>query len=204
MTPATDTEPLNLGSAFDQRRQEIVEIAAELFDRDGYAQTSMNAIADAVGLRKPTLYHYFQSKAEILVKIHLDHVEFLLRELDRSPRGEVPANERLRRVVQSIVNLMKTHRHGVRVFFEHARELLEPDAERVTNERTRYRELVIEMIQDGIEDGLIRSSADPYYATMAVFGVSNWVYQWYERDPGSDPDHLGDILWDFVWPGLKA
>jgi len=48
------------------RRAEIVEIAARLFDRHGYHSTSMDDIAEAVGLRKPSLYHYFKSKDQIL------------------------------------------------------------------------------------------------------------------------------------------
>jgi AcrR family transcriptional regulator len=204
MAQIPETEIVGNGAAFDERRARIVDSAAELFDRDGYAQTSMNAIADAVGMRKPTLYHYFDSKAEILLEIHLEHVGFLFTELARSPRGEVPPQERLRRVVRANVELMRTRRHGVRVFFEHARELEHEDAAKVDEKRRRYRELVIEMIEDGIQEGVIRESADPYYATMVVFGISNWVYQWFERDQGSDPDHLADILWDFVWPGLRA
>ena len=53
-----------------QRRHQIVESAAMLFDAQGYGNTSMEDVALSVSIAKPTLYHYFRSKEEILRSIH--------------------------------------------------------------------------------------------------------------------------------------
>lgn len=47
-------------------REEILDAAAELFTTRGYASTSTRAIADAVGIRQASLYHYFKTKDELL------------------------------------------------------------------------------------------------------------------------------------------
>ena len=48
----------------------MLSISTEIFSRQGFRATSMNEIAAAVGLSKPTLYHYFRSKEELLVRIY--------------------------------------------------------------------------------------------------------------------------------------
>ena len=75
------------------RRDEIVAQAVALFNAKGYAGTSVNDIADALGLSKPALYHYIQHKEDVLYWIHEDFA------------------------------LLLTHRDCLRVFFEHFREL---------------------------------------------------------------------------------
>src|ERR1700722_9856716 len=68
----------------------------------------MNAVANAAGLRKPSLYHHLRSKTNILVKIHTDHTRHPWQRLDGSRRAEVSPDVRLREVLYSIVTLMKT------------------------------------------------------------------------------------------------
>lgn len=190
------------GDAWEARRAEIVEEAARLFDEDGYAQTNMYAIAEAADLQKASLYHYFQSKTDLLVQIHNDYIQALFDKLESVPRGEVPSDERLRAVVYHIVEFMKTRRHFVRIFFEYSREIPPGPRRKILSRRKAYRETVIEIVSDGIAEGLFRE-VDPYYATMAIFGMTNWVYQWYESSPGTDPDHIADAFWDFIQAALS-
>ena len=65
-------------SAADARRAAVVALAADLFDRGGYASISMEQIAAAAGIAKPTLYHYFRSKDEILRGVHESFITTLL------------------------------------------------------------------------------------------------------------------------------
>jgi AcrR family transcriptional regulator len=196
------TDPKANSDAWKVRRREIVTEAARLFDEHGYAQTSVYAIADAAELQKASLYHYFQSKTDLLVQIHDDYIDILSAKLDSVGRGEVPPDERLRAVVYQIVELMKTNRHFVRVFFEYSRELPAAAQRKVLERRREYRETVIEIIADGIREGIFRD-VEPYYATMAVFGMTNWVYQWYESGPGTDPERIADAFWDFLQAALS-
>ena len=76
----------------DEKRQEIIEIAAKLFDELGYERTSMSAIAASVGGSKATLYGYFTSKEDLLRAV-LDHD--VNEEADRL-MGELLAEKDLR------------------------------------------------------------------------------------------------------------
>jgi AcrR family transcriptional regulator len=76
----------------DEKRQEIIGIAAKLFDELGYERTSMSAIAASVGGSKATLYGYFTSKEDLLRAV-LDHD--VNEEADRL-MGELLAEKDLR------------------------------------------------------------------------------------------------------------
>ncbi|MCP2324262.1 AcrR family transcriptional regulator [Hamadaea flava] len=163
----------------DDRRTEIVLRASELFDDVGYHLTSMDDIARAVGLAKPTLYHYFPSKDSILLAIHEEFISILLgRQRQRLERDDRDVSDLLLDVMVDICDLMRTHRGYVRVFFEHHREL--PDASRreALAARDAYFDSVRGLFERGRTEGLV--TGDPMLSSMALFGMCNWAYQWYD------------------------
>lgn len=185
-----------------QRRSEIIRAAAQLFDQKGYYSTGMDDIAQAVGLRKPTLYYYVKNKGEILVWIHNDVMSGVLDKLERYVEEDIEPREGLRRVVADILEIMDTRPGYLRVFFEHHREI--PDALRTETirSRDRYQWLVESLIQRGIREGAFRK-VPVRTATLALFGITNWSYQWYT--PGGPLNYLevADQLLDVYLKGLE-
>src|SRR5262245_37862088 len=94
-----------------EKRALIVESASRLFDEVGYYPTTMDDIAQAVGLAKPTLYHYFKSKDAILLAIHEDFISLLLgRQAERESTDPRDVSSHLYEVMLDILELMRTHR----------------------------------------------------------------------------------------------
>jgi AcrR family transcriptional regulator len=151
-----------------------------LFDREGYARVGVDRIAEAVGIRKPTLYHYVSSKDELLGWIHEEFIDELLAKQASRPPGRTAAAE-LAAVIADILGLMQTHRAHVRVFFEHHRELPAAARERVRRRRDAYQAHVEETIRRGSAAGELRE-VDARLAALALFGMCNWAYQWYRPD----------------------
>ncbi|BCJ70416.1 TetR/AcrR family transcriptional regulator [Polymorphospora rubra] len=163
----------------DDRRAEIVLRAAELFDEVGYHLTSMDDIARAVGLSKPTLYHYFTSKDSILLAIHEEFISILLgRQRQRLEQDDRGTSDLLLDVMVDICDLMRTHRGYVRVFFEHHRELPEASRAKALAARDAYFDSVRGLFERGRAESLL--AGDPMLNSMALFGMCNWAYQWYD------------------------
>jgi TetR/AcrR family transcriptional regulator, cholesterol catabolism regulator len=190
-------------SAADTRRAEVIALAADLFDRSGYASISMEQIAAAAGMAKPTLYHYFRSKDEILRGIHESFIGTLLQRQDERVRLGLAPADLLLGAMTDIFGLMETHRGYLRVFFEHYREL--PDAARreIRVKRDRYERLIRDAVDQGIRVGAFRG-VDPDAATMAVFGICNWAYQWWRPGGGQDPALMAQKMWDLIVRGLSV
>lgn len=184
------------------KRREIVAEAAELFDRNGYHEVGVGQIAEAVGIAKPTLYHYLSSKDELLTWIHEEFIDLLL-EKQAERRGTTSPAAELQEVMTNVLELMETHRGHVRVFFEHHRELPDEARARMREKRDAYKQGVEQTIARGIAAGDFRA-VDPRLATLALFGICNWAYQWYSSGGALTPAELGMFFTDLLLQGLDA
>jgi AcrR family transcriptional regulator len=189
-------------SAADDRRRAIVASAADLFDREGFANVSVGRIAEAVGIAKPTLYHYVSSKDELLTWIHEEFIDQLGSARSSRP-SDLPAADELRAVIGDILGLMESHRSHVRVFFEHHRELPDAARERVRTKRDEYQRHVEDTIRRGIAAGELRD-VDPRLASFALFGMCNWAYQWFSVDGALPASGVADLYAGILLRGLGA
>jgi AcrR family transcriptional regulator len=175
---SADKDVAKRSSSIDRRAQ-IVEKAADLFDQAGYHATSMDDIARAVGLAKPSLYHYFDSKDQILLEVHEEFISLLLgRQRQRAKDDDTDMSQLLYEVMVDILDLMRTHRGHVRVFFEHHRELAPESRAGVLAGRDAYFSSVRRLFEIGRDRG--EFDCDPQLSAMALFGMCNWAYQWYD------------------------
>ena len=185
------------------RRDEIVAQAVALFDAKGYAGTSVNDIAEAVGLSKPALYHWIQHKEDILYWIHEDVSQMLLENARARLEQHIPPREQLRGVARDLLGLMDTHRDWLRVFFEHFRELESGRQELIMARRAEYQSVVQGMLESGMASGAFRTT-DPALATNALFGAFVWAYQWFKPDGPLTSEQVADVIFDLLLGGLEA
>jgi AcrR family transcriptional regulator len=184
------------------RLREIVDGAAALFDQRGYHRVSMEDIAAAVGIRKPTLYHYVRSKDQILALIHHEFMGLVISRAEARQALDMPARQLLLEFMADILELMDTHRGHVRVFFEHYRELPPAEQEAVRGIRDRYEGMVQEVIKRGADRGEFRTTA-PRLTTLALFGMCNWAYQWYQHEGPLRSREIAYSFWDVMMRGLE-
>jgi AcrR family transcriptional regulator len=189
--------------AASPRLREIVDRAAGLFDEEGYHRVSMEDIANAVGLRKPSLYHYVRSKDQILALIHHEFMELVIRRQEARAKVPMPSTQRLLEVMSDILELMETHRGHVRVFFEHYRELPEEEQRLVRQERDRYEASVERVIESGIRAAEFRP-VNVRLTTLALFGMCNWAYQWYRKGGSMRTREIGYEFWQVFLRGIET
>ncbi len=185
----------------ETRRAEIVREAANLFDKQGYHQTSVEEIAEAVGIRKPSLYYYFKSKDELLFWIHEEFVELLIERHTARLQLPLTASQLLHEVIADILQLMETHRGHVRVFFEHHRELADEHKAKIRLKRDRYEAMVEDIVRRGVETGEFRPT-NVRLTTLAIFGATNWAYQWYRSAGPLRPPEIAYIFSDLLLRGI--
>ncbi len=105
--------------------------------------------------------------------------------------------------MKDILSLMVTHRGYVRVFFEHHREL-PPEAKRyVTAQRDAYESLVQSAISAGQARGIFTDDTDTKLITLALFGMCNWAYQWFDRHGRYTADEIAETYWRLVRNGIQ-
>lgn len=184
-----------------RRKREIIQGAARLFDRVGYHGVNMSMIAEAAGVKKPTLYHYISSKDEILFGLHELFIGTLRGNTDQRMAAGWTRLEILRGIVEDTFKLIHDYPGYVRAFFEHFRELGQKQRTEIAGKRDEFIALVIALIEKAMAAGEI-NKADPRLTAHCLFGICNWAYQWYS--PRKDPpaEQLAAECWAIFLRGL--
>jgi AcrR family transcriptional regulator len=189
------------GGKGDLRRREILDNAAKVISKVGYANASLEDIAAANKISKSALYHYFRSRDEILFAMHevlandfLDHAA-LVRE------SGCPATEMLRAAIGKMVLANESIPGYVQALFEHYRDLPPPFRRRAHARTTEYTRFIEEILERGMTEGDFRRL--PVKATtLAIFGMCNWVNKWYRPSGELTGAQIADIWTDLVLGGL--
>lgn len=187
----------------DERRKEIVDQAAALFNARGYHGTSLEDVAAAVGLRKASLYHYFRGKDDILKLIHEDFLTWTMQREEQRRAYGLPPGQHLLEIIADTLEVLSRRPGHIRVFIEHYRELDETTRTHIAEERERYAGMVEDVIRSGIEKGVFRP-VDPRLGMLALFGAVNWAYQWYRPKEGDEPRQMAYALWDLLMRGVRS
>ena len=186
-----------------QRKNDIVQEAARLFDKVGYHGVNMEMIAEAAGVRKPTLYHYIRAKDQILFEIH----EMIVDRLHGISQARIAAGEPalavLKGAVCEIFNLVHDHPGFVRAFFEHFREMNVENRARLSTRRAEYVDELVAVVARGMERGEL-AEGDPRIAVLTVMGAANWSYQWYRPARDGAPADVAEQCWHILEQGLRA
>jgi AcrR family transcriptional regulator len=164
----------------ENRRDEILRAAQDLFHRQGYANTSLDDIARAVGIKREGLYYYFPNRTQILIEIIRplglqlrDRVREIL-ESDASPEEKIcqtVENHLMRfenRFAESKITLRDDY------FTENEAVLAEMGP--IWND---YEALWIAIIEEGQKQGVFDTSLDPQIAHLGILGLCNWAARWY-------------------------
>lgn len=184
------------------RRAQIRRVAAELFDVQGYRETSMEAIADAVGIKKASLYYYFPGKDRLLVELHEEMIELIIAaQEERIGNPDYPPTRMLLAVMTDLISLQESHPGHLKIFFEHYRELPEPVRSTIADKREHYRQLLIQVLRDGVESGDF-TDLDPELTAMAVLGVCNWTYQWFRPGGKLSAAEVAQRFWQMLRSGI--
>lgn len=183
------------------REQEIMASAVRLFREKGYHGTSMQDIADAVGLQKGSLYYYITSKEELLVKIFDDAVNTLVTDLEKVASQPVSARTKLQRAILAHVETV-ARRLGELTIFTRETHALSPEQRQVVRQsRRRYTGLLERILSEGVAAGEFRS-VDVRLTALAVFGLCNSIYQWYSPEGRSKPEEIASHFADIVLEGV--
>ena len=186
-----------------RRKREIVQGAARLFDRVGYHGVNMSMIAEAAGVKKPTLYHYIKSKDEILFMLHELFIGSLRKNTDARIAQGATELEILRGVIVDTFGLLHDYPGYMRAFFEHTRELDREQRHVIAARRDEYIALIVGVIEKAMAKGLI-NKANSRLTANCLFAIGNWPYQWYRPDKDPAPEVLAEQSWQIFLRGLAA
>jgi TetR/AcrR family transcriptional regulator len=164
---------------YHDKRRHILERSAVLFAEYGYDRASVTMIAEACGVSKALLYHYYSDKAQLLFDIIRSHLDSLLAATDG-----VCAPDPRARLVSLSKALLEAYRdskaqHQVQLGQLH---LLTPEQQHALRERERR---LVDRFAAAVEAAVPHAAGTPGLLkplTMSLFGMLNWNCTWFRED----------------------
>jgi len=187
--------------AFDPKAQLILQAAAQVFSDKGYHNASMRDIAKVTGTSLAGMYYYFPSKEDMLFSIQSYCFQAVIDGLARRLREQSEPAERLRAFIH---NHLSFFTHNVREM-----RVLSHESESLTGEyRTRIQELKREYFArlEEIIASIVTEDWDEATRrkhVLAIFGMVNWIYTWYDPERDGTAEALGDQMFVLLVDGLS-
>lgn len=188
---------------FAEKRRRVLAAATALFARNGYSSTSMSDIADACGIAKSVVYHYYDSKPRLLSDIMRAHALELLEEAmsavesAREPEGRFRALVRAlleayvaRPLEQAVLNRERAHLAGKpRKDADRAQKQLVDLAARVLAE---------------VQPAALATPREARVAALVFFGAVNWTHTWFDPKGALRAGELAERIAELHLVGLKG
>lgn len=184
-----------------RKRLAVLETAASMFCSRGYTATQMGDVAAELGVTKPTIYHYFKNKDDVL-NACFDEGFHLLEQSLKEEGSHRTGAQRLRAVLIAYAKCM-TEDFGKCTVLVPTSDLDEPGRTRIAAQLRRFDTRIRSLVAAAVEDGSIRP-CDPKIATFTILGSLNWIARWYKPDGDLGPDEIAEAVTGQLFAGIDG
>lgn len=182
------------------KREAVLSAAVDLFNERGFGATSIDDLAATLGVTKPTIYHYFPTKEDILLEclqIGLDHVK---TGLTTNPDDNKSGFERLRDFLL-LYAMAATTRFSKCLNLVRDFDLSEDNLKTLKEGQRNIDTAIQKMILDGVADNSIEVT-DPKMAVFVVRGALNSISKWFHSGGRYSEEQIAINTVDFLMRGL--
>ncbi len=188
-------------ATFDAQREAMLAAAARLFAERGYPVASVAELAQALGVSKALLYHYYRDKEQLLFDIVDRYLDGLLAAVDEVQALQLPRDAHLRALIE---RLMRAYEHSGayhRVLVQDVKYLSAPHRGRA---RAKQRRVV-----DAFADAIVAVAPELEPAalarpvTMVLFGMMNWTFTWLRQDGALTYADLAPVVAGIFLGGVR-
>ncbi|MDT9591660.1 TetR/AcrR family transcriptional regulator [Nocardioides zeae] len=172
------------------RSELIVDAAAEIFRRKGYDATSLQEIADEVGILKGSMYHYIATKEDLLFAIiNRNHERIIAGNQGWREHADDPVAA-LRSFIEGHLRNSLANRTDSVVFVRDFRALSEERAASILRAQHAYDQDFRTLVAAALAAGALRGGVSPAFAARAVFGMANWIHYWFDPAGALEPEDV--------------
>lgn len=179
-------------------REKIIQSSLYLFSQEGYHAVSVNKIVNVAETSKGGFYHHFSSKNEVLFVIH---DVFITHALDKAREANTlnsTPTKRLIKIVDEFVKVFDVYKAHLSVFYQEAFFLDDKYEKIIKVKRNEFKSILTNVINEGVEADEFRLELDVELTTMAILGMVNWIYKWYNPNGKKSITEISDTYIDLI------
>ncbi len=188
---------------YDAIKQAILLAAAKLFAERSFEASSINEIAAAAGLSKAGVYHYFDSKTDILRTMLIEHLETVSEIVDAALNTSDAPREKFLRLTEALIEnyTRPSSRSQHIVLVNDIGGLPAKDREFVVSAERRIIRATERLLQ-GIFPQLAEQASYQQPITMLYFGMINWTDTWFSDKGRLSPKELAALVTELMLKGI--
>ncbi|MEK6299478.1 MAG: TetR/AcrR family transcriptional regulator [Acidobacteriota bacterium] len=175
-------------SKYDQKLVHVLKTSAAIFAEKGYHSTSIRDIARATEMSLSGLYYYFRSKDELLFLIQDYCFSTVIDDCHKLIEGIEDPVHRLKLLIENHLHYFVHNMNEMKVLSHEANSIGGDLFKKVNSKKRQYVDLVMALLEEIAREHRV-SGVDLRVATFSLFGMMNWIYNWY--DPRKDVDVAG-------------
>ena len=187
---------------YEERREAIVEQAADLFARLGFQGTSVSSLAEACKTSKSLFYHYYPSKEDVLYAVMASHIDQLVADVEAVTAGDKPARSRLSDLVHAFMRDYVGAANRQKVLLNELNSL--PDDKRSII--VKKQKWIVDSVRDlliAVNPKLAEDMAKARVEAMLLFGMLNWTHTWFDPNGPVSTKVLADMVLEHMKLGLR-
>jgi AcrR family transcriptional regulator len=194
--------------AYREMRRKIARAAAEVFNQKGFHGTTLEAVADALNMKRASLYYYVANKREMFDEVVREVSVDNVATAEAIYATDEPALTKLGLIIQALMDSYAAHYPLLYIFVREDLAQVDGSRSEWTREMRRlsrrYQEIVASIIQDGMDDGSIRPLISARVMAYAITGMMQWTSRWFVPQTSPEPAAaIGAAFAEFAIAGLR-
>jgi len=170
----------------DDKQKRILQAARQLFSERGFFYTNVKDIAEKADLGTGTVYLYFESKDDVLIKICMDTFKHVIEDAGKILDSELLPLEKFRKIIGSLIEVMTEDVNISRMFLIEMRQTNEALKNFMPELRKMFIDLIAKLIEEARQQNLIKEWVEPEIVGIASFGIIDsllfdWVTKGYTK-----------------------
>lgn len=179
-------------SRFDRRLAKVLHHAARIFCEKGYEGASMRDLSRAAGMSLAGLYHYFDSKEELLYLIQKHTFQTIIERAEERLKNTKGAEQRVRIFIENHLEYFLANKDAMKVLTHEDETLKNGRGAEIRAIKREYYRICLELLEDlRREKGLQFSGR---VAVLALFGMINWIYTWHNPRVDLNAEELAEEM----------
>lgn len=183
------------------KRDAVIRVAARAFRDHGFHNTSLDHIAAALEVTKPTIYYYVTNKEQLLFECFVAGLEPIRAALREVKQSRAPALERLNTVLRQYAQAVASEFGWCMVRAEH-QDLNPSMSAQVRALKVEIDQGIRRLLREGVRDGSIQP-CDIKMTAFAIAGALNWIAHWYREEQAMTPAQIADAFVTVFGEGLR-
>jgi TetR/AcrR family transcriptional regulator, cholesterol catabolism regulator len=193
-----------VSKSYDQKHEFILRTAARIFAEKSYHSTSMRDISRATNVSLAGLYHYCKSKEELLFLIQDNSFGRVLERLEQRLEGVANPVTKLGIFIENHLSFFAANMSEMKVLSHEAESLGGDLYTHVSTRKDKYTKLARQILHEVQETQETKEPIDLTVATYALFGMMNWIYNWYDPQGKLKVSDLAGNLMKLFLSGFLA